>query len=388
MPSDPHCLSAAGTSTKREFARARALRALAAASLGLACFFGSGVASAQTPEARAQAATEFRAGVAAFAHQSWREALEHFQTAYRLAPHPSVRVNVANCYLQMGQPVEALTWFETYLREVEALPSSPREVERRAAVNRQMQELRLQIVEVRVRLEPERASRDAIFSVDGQASAIGNMLRMAPGRHVLEASAEGFQRERLEVALTAGSNREFTLTLRPVEAAPAPVPTPEPPPSPPTNGGAPPPSNAGTSPPPPVVVRPVPPVTPPPPPARGLSPLPFGITAGATGAFAIVWAATGGAALGANASFNSFALRNEQGQDLTQDEIDQAAAFARRARTLAAVSDTMMALTAAAGITSIVLLTQTRFAPRRESPAASLLLLPSPNGLVLAGGFR
>src|SRR6478609_6664356 len=47
---------------------------------------------------RARARQNFQTGVAAYQRGDFSVALEAFLTAYRLAPHPTVRVNIANCY--------------------------------------------------------------------------------------------------------------------------------------------------------------------------------------------------------------------------------------------------------------------------------------------------
>jgi tetratricopeptide (TPR) repeat protein len=71
--------------------------------------------------ARAQDANEARAhfeqGVAHFEEGRYSEALAEFRDAYRIRPHPSVLVNLANCYQNLGRPVEAAQHFERYLRD-------------------------------------------------------------------------------------------------------------------------------------------------------------------------------------------------------------------------------------------------------------------------------
>ncbi len=108
-------------------------------------------ASAQqpSPEDRAQARTHFLSGVSAYGRREWTVALEAFQSAYRLAPHPSVRVNMANCFVELGRPVEALENFERFLAEApNAQPAQ------RLAVEAHVRELRSTIGEVTVTTSP------------------------------------------------------------------------------------------------------------------------------------------------------------------------------------------------------------------------------------------
>jgi tetratricopeptide (TPR) repeat protein len=83
-----------------------ALGALVISSLAVSPSRGA----AQDDTARAR--TEFQRGVELFQGSDYQRALDAFQEAYRLAPHASVRLNIANCYEQLGRPVEALFHFE------------------------------------------------------------------------------------------------------------------------------------------------------------------------------------------------------------------------------------------------------------------------------------
>ena len=168
-------------------------------------------ASAQTEAERAQARAAFQRGVEAYAAERFEEALASFQEAYRIAPHPSVRVNMANCYERLERPLEALDHFERFLAEAEnASAEQQREV--RTAVRR----LRQQVGEVFVRVQP-----------DGATVRVGNVLRTAPvlepielarGTHRVEVSFAGHRTETRDVEVRGGDRVELTVTL--VQAAP------------------------------------------------------------------------------------------------------------------------------------------------------------------------
>jgi hypothetical protein len=169
------------------------------------------IASAQTEAERAQARAAFQRGVEAYAAERFQEALASFQEAYRIAPHPSVRVNMANCYERLERPLEALDHFERFLAEAEnASPEQQREV--RTAVRR----LRQQVGEVFVRVQPE-----------GATVRVGNVMRTAPvlepielarGTHRVEVSFAGHRTETRDVEVRGGDRVELTVTL--VPAAP------------------------------------------------------------------------------------------------------------------------------------------------------------------------
>ena len=84
--------------------------------------------AAQDNKAKARAL--FGEGVAAFDRGDFENALESFTQAYRLAPHPAVRVNMANCYEQLGRYAEATFNYQRFLEESEGnvSPEQRREV--------------------------------------------------------------------------------------------------------------------------------------------------------------------------------------------------------------------------------------------------------------------
>ena len=59
------------------------------------------LASPAAIEAQAEmsAREHFQSGVSAFEAEEFESALASFRDAYRLQPHPTVLVNIANCYL-------------------------------------------------------------------------------------------------------------------------------------------------------------------------------------------------------------------------------------------------------------------------------------------------
>lgn len=326
--------------------------------------------------ARALAREAFRAGVAAYTQGQYARALEHFQRAYQLAPHPSVRVNIANCYLQLHQPVEALTHFEHFLLEARQLDPS-----QRTEIERQIAELRRQIAEVRVRIRPE-GVHDPIVSVDGRTIPRSEVVRITPGRHTIEVSADGYNTERIEIVATAGMQREVSLQLRAAHTiASDSVPS-----APPSLGGVQrehPQASTNTTPEPPS--EPIPSrtssITSPASfasttpnetdlaastssvPRRGLPPVLFYTSAVATGVGAVTWGLFGALALSENSTFEDAARRIQRGEGDYTSEYNRGRAAASNARTFALVSDGALVFTVAAAATTAILFVHTRFEP-------------------------
>ena len=260
---------------------------------------------------RLRARDHFRAGVAEFEHGDFQSALTDFQAAYQLAPHYAVRANIANCYVQMHEPVEALANFEAYLAEAPSIPQ-----EQLRPIERQMTELHSQIAEVHVVVTPDGTHTDSVM-VDGHPTPIRGLVRLsAAGAHVIEANVSGYQPERAEVNVTAGARSDVTLRLRTVavasNAAPAAgttttQPEAQPAPQQPTSGSQPAPAAQPTAP-----IKPdqtasnassgqAPVDTS----SHGLSPTLAVAGVGVTAVALIAWGVFGGLALSANSSFNA-----------------------------------------------------------------------------------
>jgi len=193
--------------------------------LGLVVILGWGTLAALTAtparaqeDERTRARTAFEHGVERYQAHEYQSALESFQEAYRLRPHPTVRVNMANCYDRLGRPMEAMFHFERYLAESgsDAPPGQRREVE--AALRR----LRGRVGEVAVTVTPDNAH----IRIDGADERVGPFIepiRLMPGRHTIAAGGvAGYTTAERAVDVEAGERAEVTLTLeRSAGGAPA-----------------------------------------------------------------------------------------------------------------------------------------------------------------------
>lgn len=167
-------------------------------------------ASAQDDRERARA--EFQRGVDAYGSGDYQRSLDAFQEAYRLAPHPMVRVNIANSYERLGRPLEALFHFERFLAETErATPQQRREVE--AAIRR----LRQQVGEIELHVTPD----GALVTIDGaeqRRAPITDAVRVTVGLHTLEIRLDGYQTERRQVQVRGGETQRVEVRLARAEA--------------------------------------------------------------------------------------------------------------------------------------------------------------------------
>jgi hypothetical protein len=161
------------------------------------------VASAQAPSSEARAS--FQEGVQNFGARRFAEALVAFQRAYRVRPHPSVMVNIANCYLALEQPLEAISWFERYLHD--AAQVSP---EQRAQIEQTIAEARQRLSSLTILALPAGSEIYLDGSAVGTAPLRGPRA-VAAGPHVLEARGPDGGSVQFQARLEPG--RALTVTL-------------------------------------------------------------------------------------------------------------------------------------------------------------------------------
>ena len=317
----------------------------------------SRAAVAQTPPEgpptadRAEARRHFQLGVAAYTRGQWAAALEEFQSAYRLAPHPSVRVNMANCYAHLDRPTEAIFHFEQFLAESPAAPEA-----QITQIETQIGQLRARVGELQLTVVPGDALGLAV-TLDGHVISLGRPAHLMPGHHVIEALGDGYTTVRRELDIVAGQAQVLSLTLeRAAPTRPAVVATVTPP----------------------VVATVTPPVVTPSvaTPANGMidphldalrrgpPPAVFYAVAGVTGAAAIGWITAGALALSANADFDATVDEIRRGASNTAALQARGRDEAARASQLATWSDVAMGVTLVGAVTSVVLFLKTDFRPR------------------------
>lgn len=378
-----------------------------------------------TAAARQEAGRHFRTGVDSFQRGDYASALAEFQSAYRIAPHHSVRVNIANCFMRLGRPIDALNHFESFIAEATTAGGIP--PQQRREVEAQITELRGQVAEVQVRIDPA-SVRDPIITVDGTTANTSGVLRMMPGRHQIEVSADGFATARQDFTASAGQRADVSISMRPPTAATTTVAT--------TattattastttataattttsantvSANSQPATGATTGSEPTTTTSTGPNTTgdtgsgaaasgsvsvgagndviaPPRDTRRGLPVVAFIGAAAGTGAFAIAWGVTGGLALGANGEFNTIARRIETGA-AQPDDVTRGEQAARNARTLALVSDVMMGVTIAGAVATTVIAFNTRWRsaePASTSVALVPMALPGGGGLAIGGSL-
>lgn len=185
---------------------------LASSLLAISLLAAPALAHAQSAEDRAAAHTEFERGVAAYTAHDFQTALDAFQEAYRLAPHASVRLNIANCYAELGRPVEALFHFEHYLTEATGLTAAQRR-DVQASIDR----LEASVGTITLAVTPDGAAI-TIDGSDTRRAPVTDPVRVVAGDHIVDIVLDGYVSEHQTVHVEGGGNARISLRLRRAEA--------------------------------------------------------------------------------------------------------------------------------------------------------------------------
>jgi hypothetical protein len=167
-------------------------------------------------DARAQAHAHFERGVQHAAARAYARALESFQAAYRLAPHPATLYNIGLAFVALERRTEAATALRNYLRESAGEPEH-----KRARAQGQLERLLSLLGVVQLAIEPSSAR----VRVDGVPCERTQELLLAPGAHHVQVSLAGYATQERELVVGAGTTQTLALTLarsrKPSAAAPA-----------------------------------------------------------------------------------------------------------------------------------------------------------------------
>ncbi|HEY3452631.1 MAG TPA: PEGA domain-containing protein [Myxococcales bacterium] len=198
----------------------RAALVLALASLLLLCpaVAAASEAASEVDTHTQDAKARFKQGVALYKVGKWGEAVEEFETAYRLKPHGVVRFNIAQCYEKLGQVAQALRSYHLYLREVPEAPDKAAVQASMAALEKSLADRGLQ--QLLVFSDPAGAE----LALDEQAQGRTPWTGELPlGKHKLALSLQGHEASTQEVLLGERSLPvEVKLAATAVAVAPPP----------------------------------------------------------------------------------------------------------------------------------------------------------------------
>lgn len=172
------------------------------------CAAGSSTAFAdETVDAKAS----FGQGVEHYSEGDYSAALDAFQMAYALKPHPSVLVNIANCQEKLSRHIDAADTYDRYYQQVKRKLSGSQ----RSEVQRKLQSLQAKIGRIKLSTAPHRV----LVSIDGGSAKEMTDRQIAvlgAGEHVIEASAEGYVSKKMTVTVKGTQTTGVDLALEKV----------------------------------------------------------------------------------------------------------------------------------------------------------------------------
>lgn len=187
----------------------------------LACVARPGSAQPSAlPGAHAEARSLFYAGLAHSRAGRWAQAAAAFERSALILERPSTLQNLAIALDKEEQFVAALRIIERHEQISHETEDAP--------AREQLAELKQRLLSKVAIVEVSVAPDSARLRLDGRpvgSRSSPTRLRLDPGRHTLEADAEGFDRASVEVTLGPGEHAQRTITLRSTPLPPSPLPT-------------------------------------------------------------------------------------------------------------------------------------------------------------------
>jgi hypothetical protein len=203
---------AAGLKTTRPHHNRPARRqASISAILALATALASPAVMAQTADPSREARALFDQGIAASDAGRYADAVTAFERSLQLRPSPVVLRNLGVAYRGVGRLLDAIRAFDQYFANPGRLASQSDLAQLRAeyeAIQREVPELRFDV-----------APEGAAVRVDGrEVSDPAAVMRIDPGRHVVEISKDDYRPQRVEMDLQRSERRTITARLEQVPA--------------------------------------------------------------------------------------------------------------------------------------------------------------------------
>jgi hypothetical protein len=167
-------------------------------------------ARAQSDDAKKQAQALQVEGVRLLQKGDNRAALAKFNEAFALVQSPKIMFNMGKAYRALGNDVEALRAFDTFLDEAPYAPKASR-----ADAEREVQALRPKLSYVEIETE----DTGSTVRIDGREVGKAPLVRpvvVAPGTHEVKVDKTGMVAETRSVAPIAGQKLRVVVKLSPV----------------------------------------------------------------------------------------------------------------------------------------------------------------------------
>ncbi|HET9931593.1 MAG TPA: PEGA domain-containing protein [Polyangiaceae bacterium] len=173
---------------------------------------------AAEPSAKAQAAAHFERGVELAKEAAYAEALIEFSRAYELSPHYSTLYNIAQAYVGLGKPVQAVDTLKRYLAEGGAQIG----IDRRRAVEAELVKQFARTATLDIQVDGSVAA-NAEVSVDGEVvgrAPLPRPVRVAIGVHRVSVRAENGATSEQNITVAGEEQHTLRFELTPRATSP------------------------------------------------------------------------------------------------------------------------------------------------------------------------
>lgn len=150
----------------------------------------------------------YRQGVEAYQAKRYREAIDYFLEADRLAPNAALSFNIARAYENTDDPAATLRWYRDYLRRAPEAPDRP-EIE--AVIHGLEKRLAAKgVQQVTIQSDPTQAD----LTIDGRSVGVTSWTgEIAPGTHNLLLEHDGYAAREQTFEVPADHAAEISVTL-------------------------------------------------------------------------------------------------------------------------------------------------------------------------------
>ncbi|MEW5741366.1 MAG: PEGA domain-containing protein [Myxococcota bacterium] len=163
----------------------------------------------------------FQRAQALYKQARYQEAIEKFEEAYAVRPHPVIYFNIGKCYEQLNETPKALRAYRDYLRLMPDAKDRDNVTDAIANLERRLKERGVQ--QLMVFADPPNAH----IAVDGKELGTSPAsVELTAGNHTLTVKAEGFETVERSFVMNTSRSTEMTINLRPAVKEPPPPPPP------------------------------------------------------------------------------------------------------------------------------------------------------------------
>ncbi|MFH1435817.1 MAG: PEGA domain-containing protein, partial [Pseudomonadota bacterium] len=159
-------------------------------------------------EASKEAKQRFARGVEFFNNGEYAAALAEFHWAYEVSPHYMVLFNIGRCYAKIGKHIEAIDYFQEYLKEAgDNIPGK-----RKEEVRKELDAL----IKIIAYLDVEVNVKGAEIMIAGKVAGtypLEGKIKVEPGPHTVSVSAEGYKSTSKDIVVAGGATMTVDFEL-------------------------------------------------------------------------------------------------------------------------------------------------------------------------------